>query len=315
VPERTAVIGTIERVLYFKKLPVFSRLPTEALAALAESSRERSFKKGAVIQTEGEPVTRIQLVVDGHIRASRGGVPVAGAGPGAPMGALALLARDAQGYLGIADVDTFTLEIESEALLEASEDHFVIVHQLLQYLSRWVIAIEQQMGPQGPTSASPSAVRFKGGELDLVERIFFLRQMSPFAQSSINALAELSRGLTEVHFDASVPLWVEGDASPYVLLIVDGTIACTSRQHGHHFSMGRGHAVGVMEAMAELPRWFDATTETPVVALHGALEGLIDVFEDNFEMGMNFVALLARGILSFLDRTGTTTAAVAPPSQ
>lgn len=110
-----------------------------------------------------------------------------------------------------------------------------------------------------------------------------------------------------------VPLWAEGEASPYVLLIVDGKIACASKRYGHSFVISRGHAVGVMEAMAEQPHWFDATTVTPVVALHGANEGLIDVFEDNFEMGMDYAALLARGVLSFIERAGATQSAQAPP--
>jgi CRP/FNR family cyclic AMP-dependent transcriptional regulator len=313
MPERAAMIGTLERILYLKKLPVFARLPTTALAALADYMRERSFPRGSVLQNEGMAVLKIQLVVDGLIAVMRGGVKLSDAGPGTPLGSLPVLARDTQGFLGVAQLDTFTLELDSEALIEVCEDHFVIVHQMLQYLSRWVIEIEKQIGPQLAAESPVPFTRLRGGELDLVERIFFLRRLAPFARASINTLAELSRGLTEVHFDAGVELWVEGDASPYVLLIVDGRIACASKQHGHRFAMGRGQAVGVMESMAELPRWFEATTETPVVALHGAVEGLIDVFEDNFEMGMDYAALLARGILSFIDRAGLSGHVPAPP--
>jgi CRP-like cAMP-binding protein len=311
MPER-AVIGTLERILYLKKLPVLARLPNDALAAIAEATRERSFAKGAVVQREGEPITRVQIVVDGQIRGTRRGTPMPVAGPGTPMGSIPMLARDAYGYQGVAEIDSFTLELDSEALLEVCEDHFIIVHQILQYLSRWVISIEQKAGPQLRAEAAPLQ-RLGRGELDLVERIFFLRQLAPFARASINALAELSRGLTEVHFDAGVPLWAEGDQSPYVLLLVGGTIVCESKAHGHVFRMGGGHAVGVMEAMAELPRWFDARAETPVVALHGALEALIDEFEDNFEMGMDYAALLARGILAFLDRAGASSVTTPPP--
>jgi CRP-like cAMP-binding protein len=309
------MIGTLERVLYLKKLPVFARLPNEALAALAEYMRERSFPKGTVIQKEGMPVLKIQIVLDGRIGGTRGGVRLIDAGPGTPVGSLPVLARDKEGFLAVAEADTFTLELDSEALLEVCEDHFVVVHQMLQFLSRWVIEIEQKVGPQlAPERAA--LARLRAGELDLVERIFFLRRMAPFARASINALAELSRGVTEVHFDAGVQLWTEGEASPYILLIVEGGIACASKQYGQLFTMGGGHAVGVMEAMAELPRWFEAKTTSPVVALHGANESLIDVFEDNFEMGMDYAALLARGILSFLARAGTAqqaAAAVPPP--
>jgi len=310
MPER-GMISQVERILYLKKLPVFSRLPNEALAALAEMLRERAFPKGAVVQREGESVTRIQFILDGHVAASRNGVSMAGAGPGTPMGALPVLARDTQGYLGVADVDTFTLELESDALLEVCEDHFAIVHRAIQYLSRWAISVQQRIGVQVQPAASP--VRGSASdELDFVERIFFLRQIAPFARGSINALAELSRGLTEVHFDAGVPLWAEGDPAHYVLLIADGRVACSSQAYGPRFEAGRLHAVAAMEAVAEVRHWFSATTLTPVRALHGTIEGMLDVFEDNFELAMDYAALLAGGMLSYLGGGGAPDSA--PPA-
>ncbi len=297
------MIGTLERILYLKKVPAFSQLPNDSLAALAELLRERSFPKDAVVQREGEPVSRIQFVLDGYIRASRGGTPVAGAGPGTPMGALAVLARDSRGYLGIADVDSFTLELDADALFEVCEDHFVIVHRTLQYLSRWAISVQQRVGPQ-QFPASPPPTDLASGQLDFVERIHFLRQMTPFARGSINALAELSRGLTEVHFDAGVSLWAEADPAPYVLLVVDGRVGCASQAHKLSFEVGHPHAIGAMEAVAEVRHWFSATTLTPVRALHGTIEGLLDVFEDNFELAMDYTALLAGGMLSYLEHAG-----------
>ena len=68
------MIGHLERILYLKKLPIFSLLPNDSLAALAEMLRERAFPKGAVVQREGESVTRIQFILDGHIGASRRGI-------------------------------------------------------------------------------------------------------------------------------------------------------------------------------------------------------------------------------------------------
>jgi hypothetical protein len=46
--------------------------------------------------------------------------------------------------------------------------------------------------------------------------------------------------------------------------------------------------------MAERPRWYTATTLTRATALQGSIEGLIDVFEDNFEMAMDYLAAMAR---------------------
>lgn len=305
MPETRGSIGILERILHLKSIPAARQLPYEALAALAESAREHYFPKGSLVFAEDTPVPSINVILDGRVRITRGDFEVAISGPGTPTGALGVLARVPLGLRGVAEADTLTLELESETFLEACEDHFAIVHGLLRYMARWVVEIEQREGPQGPPpGACRPASRMLGGDLDIVERIFYLRQFSAFAEASINALAELSRGLTEVRFDAGIPLWKAGDPSPYALLVVDGEVECAAPDQGPRFRTCAGWGLGHMEALAEQRRWFSATTATPVVALHGPMEGLIDVFEDNTEMAMSFLSLMARGILSYLDRRG-----------
>ncbi len=305
MPETRGSIGILERILHLKAIPAVRQLPYEALAALAGSSRERYYPKGSLLFSEDSPIPSINVILDGRVRVSRGDFELTNAGPGTPLGALGVIARIPLGLRGVAEADTLALELDSETFLEACDDHFVIVHGLLRYMARWVVEIETRAGPAAPPpGACRPPTRMLGGDLDIVERIFYLRQFSAFAEASINALAELSRGLTEVRFDAGVPLWTAGDPSPYALLVVDGEVACQAPEHGPRFRTCAGWGIGHMEALAEQRRWFSATTATPVVALHGSIEGLIDVFEDNTEMAMGFLSLLARGILSYMDRRG-----------
>ena len=53
--------------------------------------------------------------------------------------------------------------------------------------------------------------------------------------------------------------------------------------------------------MGEAPRFYDAVVETPLVALQGNAEALVDVFEDNFEMTMDYLQVLAQGMLEILE--------------
>ncbi len=133
-----------------------------------------------------------------------------------------------------------------------------------------------------------------------VERIFLLRQALPFRRSSINALAELSRFLTEVRFDAGVTLWQEGDPASWLLLVVNGSVACSSAS-GQVFQRGPRAPLGVLESLAGRSRWFEAQTETKAVALQGQPEGLIDVFEDNVEMAMDYLAVMSRWLLAAVE--------------
>lgn len=313
MPEKRGAIGALERVLHLKAIPAFRGLQHDALAALAEAAREHFFPRGSLIYDEMAPIGSIHHVLDGRVRLTRGDEEIMNAGPGTPLGALAVLARAPMAVRGTAETDLVTLEIDSEALLEVCDDHFSVVHCLLRYIARWIVEIERREGPQGPEPQDcRPARRLAEGDLDLVERIFYLRHFPVFSAASINALAELSRGLTEVRFGSGVPLWSAGDAGPYALLVVEGTVDCAVPGNGPRFLAGAGWGLGTMESLAELPRWHDATTASPVVALHGAMEGLIDVFEDNVEMAMSFLSLLARGILSYIERRGGT--GVLPPA-
>jgi hypothetical protein len=181
------------------------------------------------------------------------------------------------------------------------EDEFSLFHhvlrevclQMLAVVSRRPAALEQLP----PVAPAPSRGLH---DLDLVGRIMFLREADVFARASINALAELSRGMAEVRFDAGQTVWTVGEPSGWVLIMLDGYLACTSAT-GFRFRLGPGTPPGGLEATAEAPRWYTAVAETPMLALHGRMEWVLDLFEDNFEMGMDYLAVLAQRLLEVME--------------
>lgn len=292
--------GSLARILHLKKAAIFGSLPTEDLAIVAESMRERFFPKGTLILREGEPVTAIHVIVDGQVHLRRGGRDLGHAGPGVGLGGLGLIAGDAIGIEGVAETDTVALELDRDAFLEILEDHFPLLRHLLQTISHQIVELWTR-SPQTSLEIAPRAPLLDGGhDLDLVERIFVLRQAEPFARSSINALAELSRGLNELHFNPGVPLWQNGEPARQVLLLVSGHIACSGA--GFAFRVGAGVPLGGLESVAGIPRWYDAVCESRVVGLSGDVETLFDVFEDNFEMAFDYLTTMARWLLALMVR-------------
>jgi hypothetical protein len=154
---------------------------------------------------------------------------------------------------------------------------------------------------QGPSPIAP--VRDTWKDLDLVERIFFLRSIPAFKRSSINALAELSRNTTQVRFQAGTVLWKAGEPGLTTYLLIDGTVSGLVAESGVSFRTGAGTPLGAAEMMAELPRWYDLQAETPVVALQGSSEALLDVFEDN-RMAWT-ISPSGRAVLGLIGRTST----------
>ena len=64
--------------------------------------------------------------------------------------------------------------------------------------------------------------------------------------------------------------------------------------------------------MAGAPRLYRAVTQSPVVALQGNVENLIDSFEDNFEMAMDYLAVMSQWLLELLERYAIAKAAADP---
>lgn len=276
-------------------------LPTEELAFIAERSRERFFAKGSSLLREGEPIAALRFVVEGRVHMSRRGRPMGHANAGGAVGGLGVLTRDSQSIDAVAEQDTLVLEVDADDVFEMMEDRFTILHHILREVCAEVVRLVRRL----PAGSRPPFPRAEGltppRNLDLVERIFFLRQVPALASSSINALVELSRGMTEVAFDPGVTLWREGEPSSGILLLLSGQARCTTAS-GLGFDTGPGVPLGAIDSVAEVPRWFHALTETRVVALHVDREVLIDVFEDNTDMAFAFLAVIARYLLGILEQ-------------
>lgn len=295
-------VSSLERLLYLKRLPTFGGLPGSELAVIADVAQERFFPKGTVILREGEPIGAVYFVVEGSIRVRRRGRLLGSLGPGSGIGGLGLFARDPEGVEATTETDTLALELEADAVLEVFEDRFPILLHIIRDLCRQLIDMHIRSGI-GPGAGLPTCKEpvLPARALDLVERIFYLRQMLPFRQSSVNVLFELSRALAEVRFPPGVTLWEAGEPSAVIFLIVSGRVGGTVSGSGVRYCVGPGVPLGAHEAVAEAPRWYGAVTETEVVGLTGNAEALVDVFEDNFEMAMDYLAVLAQSVLRLLE--------------
>lgn len=297
------LLSPLERMLHLKRVPMLAGLAGSDVAVVADAASERFFPKGAVVFREGEPLGSVHFVVHGALATFRRGARVGRVGPGSGVGGLAVLARDPLGSQVVADEDTLTLELEADAVSEVLEDHFPILHHILREMSRRSIDLVTRfrLDPGAGMPECPAGDP-ETGDIDLVGRIFFLRGMTVFQRSSITALAEMARGMAQVRFVAGTVLWREGEPSPGIFLIRSGRVRATGSS-GVAFRPGPGFPLGALEALGEVPRWYEAVAETPVVALQGHMGVLVDAFEDNFAMAMDYLAVIARSILRILDWT------------
>ena len=66
--------------------------------------------------------------------------------------------------------------------------------------------------------------------------------------------------------------------------------------------LGPGYIVGGAEAIAVRPRWNELVTLEPAVFLQGSRDGLIDMLEDDLEVALQFLSMIAGLLLRAWDR-------------
>jgi len=106
----------------------------------------------------------------------------------------------------------------------------------------------------------------------------------------------LAMALKEERIEAGRTLWRVGDNTGVSYIILKGTVRCTLA-NGTHFRAGPGYPLGNLESQALAPRWYEAVTETPVLALCASVDTFIDVLEDHFTLALDFLSTLSRNLI------------------
>jgi len=302
--DRTFTI--FEKMLYLRRgrlsaLP--SAVPTGQLSIVADQMRNRTFKSGAVIMREGEAPLAAYSLVRGRIRVSRRGQVLGDVEPGAAVGVGAIVSRDALGLGAVAVTDVLALELDRERLVDIFEDHFPLLLEAIREVARQHLDRIRKLTevPDQLPVIHPERSLLK--RLDFVERLLLLKMPEgPFERSSVAALAEIAERTRHWSIEAGTTLWREGEPAGTSCLIVNGSIRCSLSRDGRPVEFRAGStAIGALEAIAGLRRWHDAVADTRADVLETKVTDLIDVFEDNVEMAMDFLAWVSGAALALIE--------------
>lgn len=289
------------RMLHLRQIPVAALLPPPVLRKIAGALRPRTFDDGTTVLRQGAPLDAMYLLTDGTLHLEKDGQPFSDLVAPQTVGFLPIIARLDTPYDATAKGEARALELDTDTLLEIFDDHFELTAATLRYIAERLY-FELRELPEGLLGIPPAEVGpVPAHATDLVERILLTRHISGFATANVNALAVLARQVVEARPAAGARLWAEGDPSGRVLFLVAGTIQCETSD-GRRFTYGPGTGVGGLEALAERPRWYTATAATEVVGFWGETADLVDLFEYQPRMAMDFIAMLARAQLGLLAR-------------
>jgi ATP/ADP translocase/HEAT repeat protein len=134
-PLEVPMFSTVEKVLFLKSAPVFSRLAGEDLAPLARMAEVCSFAKGERIFTEGEMGDALYVVVRGSVAILRGHTRLAILGVGEAFGEMAVLEEVPRSATSEAAEESEVLRIGSEEFYEMLHEQVEIAEGVIRMLS------------------------------------------------------------------------------------------------------------------------------------------------------------------------------------
>jgi len=292
-----------ERILRIRGVPTLRTLPASAVAQLARSMRAVTFKRGDVLLREDEPPRSFYLLTTGTVTLRRKGKRIGTVrGPGG-VGFAAFLARNAGGTSAVAESFVEALEVHADAVEEVFEDHFPVLLGHIRWVAERLIAENKITQPPPyvpPVVSFDSMIGDK--PLGIVERIFLIRRMRAFTEANVNSLATLVRKMVELRLPAGTVLWRENDIAEHSYFVVKGRLSLRWGNGKFVQQLGPGYIVGGAESLVGLPRWNELVTDEPVILLRGNRDGLIDLFEDDHELALKFLAMLATLLVTMWDR-------------
>jgi CRP-like cAMP-binding protein len=308
VPE--GAVTQVERVLALKTFDAFRDLAPVELAALADNARPRRFKKGQALLRPGLPARSLHFILRGKVEVSRRGEPPVSLGPQDVVGGLAALIGDEQSQHAYAVEPTTTLQLHRDDLQDVFEDNFPALLGVLRTLARAQLEVRRGLGKDAgfPLIKTANPAR-PIAELSLVDKLFFLRKALDFAQSRVEALADLAQETRTLRAAEGQVLWSLGALADHTLLLIEGVIGASSENEEQVFEFGPGDVVGGIDALAGEPRWYQAVARTPITALQIGTQHLLDVIEDNGELGMDLLRVFASTLRALQGRLP------APPNQ
>jgi CRP-like cAMP-binding protein len=297
VRSHNLAISQVERVIALRTLPAFQELSAAELTVIAERATPRFFPKGATLSRSGAPLRSVHFIIEGSVGVRRKERAPRVVAAQDVVGALAVLTADPEGEHVIAREDTATLELEREDLEDIFDDNFPIFLGVLRALARTEIALRRRFGKSAgyiaPKSAEPAREIVN---LELLERIFFLRQPMSFAKRRIEALADLALEAQELDVRSGVELWRAGGVADHSVMLMSGLVECTTDDGKQRFVLGPSAIVGGLDSVAGAKRWYTATTATHVRGLRVDSQVLLDVIEDNMEMAGDMLRVFASAI-------------------
>ncbi len=142
----------LDKILFLRRVPLFSRMATEQLGRLAGATSETVYPAASKIIAEGEPGDRLFLVVDGEVLIHRGDARLATLRPEDCFGEMSVIDGEPRSASATAVTDCLVLVLRQQDfkdILSANADvAWAVIRTLSRRLRETIINLQQSKGAQ-----------------------------------------------------------------------------------------------------------------------------------------------------------------------
>jgi CRP/FNR family transcriptional regulator, cyclic AMP receptor protein len=125
-----------QRIELLRRVPLFADLDKKELEGIANSLKERTFRAGETITSEGESAVGFFVIQEGEAKVTVGGQERGRLGPGDYFGEIALIAQTGRTATVTADTDVRCLGMTFWEFRPLVEENGKIAWKMLQSLAR-----------------------------------------------------------------------------------------------------------------------------------------------------------------------------------
>ena len=126
----------VQRILFLKNVPLFSTMPPDTLAWVAEAADETSCPSGQVIFEKDSQGDSMYVIADGSVRIHDGDKTLASLPSGAFFGELSILDGETRSASATAETDCLLLVIRQDSFRRILSKQFDVTENLLKILVR-----------------------------------------------------------------------------------------------------------------------------------------------------------------------------------
>lgn len=141
------MISTVEKVLFLKSIDLFSQIPGEDLARVAQIAEEVDFEPKETVLTEGELGDSMYLIVAGRVQVFKGDKLIVELAERECVGEMAILDSEPRSATVKALTSVQALKIEREDFYDLINEKMEIAQGIIKVLTR---RLRSTTGGQGP---------------------------------------------------------------------------------------------------------------------------------------------------------------------